>query len=291
MAEWNIDLKVGEQPLFGAEFFQPLGYASPWFVAPRFKFDSRTVQVRDGARLLGEYRVHESNFGLDVGREFADWGEIRTGLRRVTGSTQLRVGAPTAQIPESTTFRQGGFYARVSFDRLDNVAFPRHGELFTLEWDAQRTALGADRNADTAQLDWLVARSRERNTLVFWTSAGSALSAAPGVQNYFPLGGFLNLSGVNASALGGPHFGIARLVYLRKIGSGADGLFDVPTYVGLAAEAGNVWQRRGDASLSSARKDGAAFVGLETLFGPVYIGTGYDQTGTMSYYLFLGRTF
>lgn len=291
MAEWTIDLKVGEQPLFGAEFFQPLGYASPWFVAPHFKFDSRSVQVRDDTRLLGEYRVRETNFGLDSGREFSDWGEIRAGLLHVTGSTQLRVGAPTAQIPDSTTFRQGGYFVRFSFDRLDSVDFPRHGELFTLEWDAQRAALGADRNADTAKLDWLLARSRDRNTLVFWTTAGSALSAAPGVQNYFPLGGFLNLSGVNAEALSGPHFGIARLVYLRKIGSGADGLFDVPTYVGLSAEAGNVWQRRGDAGFASARKDGAAFLGLETPFGPVYFGTGYDQTGTMSYYLFLGRTF
>ncbi len=163
---------------------------------------------------------------------------------------------------------------RLSFDRLDNVDFPRHGELFTLEWDAQRATLGAD-----------------RNTLVFWTTAGSALSAAPGVQSYFPLGGFLNLSGVNAEVLSGPHFGVTRLVYLRKIGSGADGVFDVPTYVGLSAEAGNVWQRRGDAGFASARKDGAAFIGLETLFRPVYVGTGYDQAGTMSYYLFLGRTF
>ncbi|HUO96401.1 MAG TPA: patatin-like phospholipase family protein [Steroidobacteraceae bacterium] len=291
MAEWNIDLKVGEQPLFGAEFFQPLGYASPWFVAPRFNFDSRSVQVRDDTRLLAEYRVRETNFGVDFGREFSDWGEIRTGLRHVTGSTHLRIGAPSADLPDSTSFRQGGFYVRLSFDRLDSVDFPRHGELFTLEWDAQRTALGADRGADTAQLDWLLARSLGRNSFIFWTSAGSALSASPGVQNYFPLGGFLSLSGVNAAALSGPHFGIARLIYLRKIGSGSDGLFDVPTYIGLSAEAGNVWQQRGDASLASTRKDGATFVGLETPLGPVYLGAGYDQAGTMSYYLFLGRTF
>ncbi|MBS0373252.1 MAG: patatin-like phospholipase family protein [Proteobacteria bacterium] len=291
MAEWNIDLKVGEQPLFGAEFFQPLGYASPWFVAPRFQFDSRSIQVRDQDRLLAEYRVHETSFGVDFGREFTDWGEIRTGLRHVAGSTRLRIGAPTATLPDSTTFRQGGFYVRLSFDRLDSVAFPRHGELFTLEWDAERAGLGADRDGDSARLDWLIARSRGRNTLLLWTTAGSTLTAQPGVQNYFPLGGFLNLSGVTAGALSGPHFGIGRLVYLRRLGSGSDGLFDLPTYVGLAAEAGNVWQQRGEASFASLRKDGAAFLGLDTLFGPVYLGAGYDQAGSMSYYLFLGRTF
>ncbi|MBS0394650.1 MAG: patatin-like phospholipase family protein [Proteobacteria bacterium] len=291
MAEWNIDLKVGEQPLFGAEFFQPLGYASPWFVAPHLQFDSRSIQVRDADRLVAEYRVHESSYGLEFGREFSDWGELRAGIRHVAGSTQLRIGAPTVAIPESTTFRQGGYFVRMSFDRLDSVDFPRRGELFTLEWDAQRAALGADSDADAATLDWLVARSAGRHTLIFWTGAGSALSGRPGVQNYFPLGGFLNLSGVTAAALSGPHFGVARLVYLRKIGSGSDGLFDVPTYLGLSAEAGNVWQQRGEASFASLRKDGAGFVGLETPLGPLYLGVGYDQAGSMSYYLFLGRTF
>jgi NTE family protein len=291
MAEWTVDLKLGEQPKFAAEFYEPLGYASPWFLAPRFSFGSRSVQVRDAGRLLGEYRVRQTELGLDFGRELADWGEIRTGLQRITGSTRLRIGTPSALLPESTGFREGGWFVRLSFDRLDSVNFPRHGELLVVEWDAQRAALGADRDGDKAQLNWLLARSRGRNTLVFSTSAGTSLSAPQGVEGLYPLGGFLNLSGLNAGALSGPHFGIARLVYLRKIGKGGEGLFDVPTYLGLAVEAGNVWQRRGDASLSGARKDAATFLGLDTLLGPVYIGAGHDQSGSTSYYLFLGRTF
>jgi NTE family protein len=291
MAEWNIDLALGEQPKFAAEFYQPLGYASPWFVAPRFSFASRSVQVQDAGRLVGEYRVRETAFALDFGRELSDWGELRAGLQRLTGSTHLRIGTPTAQLPEATTFNQGGWLVRLSVDRLDSVNFPRHGGLFVLEWDAQRAALGADRDGNTATMDWLLARSRGQNTLILWTSAGTALSAPHGVENYFPLGGFLNLSGINAAALSGPHFAIARLVYLRKVGTGGPSLFDVPTYVGTSLEAGNVWQQRGDASFGSARKDASLFFGLDTLLGPLYIGTGYDQSGSTSYYLFLGRTF
>ncbi len=248
LAEWNVDLKVGERPQFGAEFHQPLGYASPWFVAPRFSFGSHSVQVRDADRLVAEYRVREPDFGFDVGRELGSWGEARLGVQRLNGSTLLRVGLPTVEQPDSTQFHQGGLYARLSVDRLDSVNFPRHGELFVLQWEGQRVGLGADQNADRAQFDRLVARSRGRHTLVFRASGGSALTTTSGVQRYFPLGGFLNLSGVPAASLSGPHFGVARLVYLRRLGRSGEGLFDVPTYLGVSAEAGNVWQRRSDAA-------------------------------------------
>jgi NTE family protein len=291
MAEWNVDLKVGERPEFAAEFHQPLGYASPWFVAPRFRFDSRSVQVRDADRLIAEYRVRETTFGLDVGRELGNWGEARIGLQRLSGSTHLRVGLPTPDQPDSADFHQGGLYARLSVDRLDSVNFPRHGGYFLVQWDGQRVGLGADRDADTARFDWMLARSLQRDTLVMRVSAGSTLTTTSGVQNYFPLGGFLNLSGVPSGALSGPHFGIARLIYLHRLGRGGRGLFDVPTYFGVSAEAGNVWQTRSAISFSSARKDGAAFLGLDTPLGPVYLGVGYDQLGSTSYYLSLGRTF
>ena len=52
-----------------------------------------------------------------------------------------------------------------------------------------------------------------------------------------------------------------------------------------------MWQRRADISFGSARKDASAVLGLDTPLGPVYVGVGYDQLGSTSYYLSLGRTF
>jgi NTE family protein len=160
-----------------------------------------------------------------------------------------------------------------------------------LEWDGQRESLGATEAGDRARADWLVADSRGRNTMVFWTSAGSALTTLHGVQSDYQLGGFLNLSGLTQNSLAGPHFAIARLIYLRKISSGGEGLLEIPAYFGVSAEAGNVWAERHEISYASARKDGAAFLGLDTLLGPAYLGAGLDEGGHASYYLFLGRTF
>jgi NTE family protein len=111
------------------------------------------------------------------------------------------------------------------------------------------------------------------------------------LRSLFSLGGFLNLSGRKADSLTAPHFGITRLLLYRQIGRGGPGFFDVPTYIGLSLEAGNVWQRRGDASFGSTRKDASLFLGLDTPIGPVYLATGFEDGGTAAFYLFLGRTF
>ncbi|MFO0448874.1 MAG: patatin-like phospholipase family protein, partial [Pseudomonadota bacterium] len=291
MAEWNFDLQIGERPRFAVEFFQPLGYASPWFVAPRFAVGSRSLRTEtpDGSP-LGEYRVRERQYGLDVGRELGTWGEVRAGVRRTSGTTRLQFGTPTPRAPASLDFDGGGWFARFAVDRLDSVSFPRHGDLFQVQWDAERRALGADADVDTARADWLVARSRGRHTLIGWVSGGSALNGTDAVQRFFPLGGFLNLSGLAADSIAGPHFGIGRLVYLNRLRPRGAGPFDVPMYLGVSLEAGNAWERRGDASFADLRRNVGAFFGLETLLGPLYLGGGYDEGGESAYYLFLGRT-
>ncbi|MCS6948612.1 MAG: hypothetical protein NZM12_13455, partial [Steroidobacteraceae bacterium] len=141
-------------------------------------------------------------------------------------------------------------------------------------------------------VDGLIARSRGRNTGVLWVSAGTNTdSRATDPRTQYALGGFLSLSGLRADSLTGRHFAIARGIYYRQIGRAGPGFLDVPTYLGLSLELGNVWDRRRDISFGSARRDGSLFLGLDTLLGPVYLGAGFDDQGRNAFYLFLGRTF
>jgi NTE family protein len=104
-------------------------------------------------------------------------------------------------------------------------------------------------------------------------------------------GRLFNLSGLAPQSLYGPHYAIARAIYFRKIGSGGEGFFEFPAYIGMSLELGNTYQQRGDISYGSAHKDGSVFLAFDTFLGPVYLGTGYDQSGNSAFYLFLGRTF
>jgi NTE family protein len=289
-AEWQTDLRVGENPQFLTEFYQPIGYASDWFVAPRLLVERRNFDIIDEDERLATYRIRNREFGLDLGRQFGSWGELRAGMLWGEGSQDLLVGDPDdPDLPPRTDFDRGEFVARLSVDRMDDVYFPRHGELFTLQWNGPRESLGADSDADRVSADWTLARSLGRNTFVLSMSGGANVSGPELVQDFYTLGGLFNLSGLSPDAISGPHFAIAKSIAYRRIGSGDKGFLNVPTYLGVSLELGNVWNRRADISFDSARVNGSAFLGFDTFLGPVYLAAGFDEGGERSFYLLLGR--
>lgn len=290
-AEWRTDLRIGENPLFFTEFFQPIGYARDWFIVPRLLVARRNLDIIADDQRLATYRVRNQEAGLDVGREFGTWGELRAGLIRGTGDQQLLIGDPgDPGLPPRSDFERGEFYARFTLDRLDDVHFPHRGAALALQWSAPRRGIGADVDADRISFDWILARSWSRNSLLFWTSGGIAISGPQDtVQDFYSLGGLFRLSGLPADSLSGPHFGVARGIYYRRIGSGGEGFLNVPTYAGFSVEIGNVWERRGDIGLASTRLNGAAFLGFDTFLGPIYLAAGLDENRSRSFYLMLGR--
>jgi NTE family protein len=290
-AELLTDVQIGSDPRVLSEFYQPLDARRTWFVAPSARIEVRNLPIYTNNKEVADYRDREAELDMDVGRNLGNWGEIRVGLHRTNGLTHLRYGDPTLVEQQ---YNKGEYFFKFSYDQLDNVHFPRNGETFTLQWDADRTNLGSDIARDRVSADWLVARSRGRNTLLWWTSAGSTLDGnvkPTALPEFYSLGGFFNLSGLAPQSLIGPHYAITRAIYFRKIGRGGEGFFEFPAYIGASLELGNTWAQRGDISLESAHKDASIFFAFDTFLGPVYLGTGYDERGTSGFYLFLGRSF
>jgi len=313
--EWVWDLQMGDAPHVETEVYLPLPESARYFVLPHAQFDARNIPLIDPATQAetAEFRLNELQYGLDFGRLFGNWGELRVGYTHEEGHTKVRIGSEQPMLPTSQ-FRANGYFVRLSYDRLDSVNFPRSGQLATLEWNTETNALGSDQPFQRLQFNYLAAHSFGRQTALFWASVGTALDHTDptNIRTLYPLGGFLNLSGRAVDSLEGPHYGIARLLFYRKIGRGGEGIFDFPAYLGVSFEAGNVWETRGDCAAiqssaqaqliipsckpstlnwSSARKDGSIFLGLDTLVGPLYLATGFDEGGREAFYLFLGRTF
>ncbi len=286
--EWLTDLQIGENPRFFTEFYQPLSLASRYFIAPQASLEERSVFSLQGRERIAEYRVRSASGGLDVGRELSNWGEIRVGVRRGTERSRILIGDP--ELP-TDDFDRGGVFARFSYDKLDSIFFPRHGQQFEFQWRGERDNFGGDEDFDTFETTWLVARSFDRHTMIFWADAGTSDDPPLTPESFFSLGGFFNLSGLPPGFLSGPHYGIGRLLYYRRIGRGGEGVLDFPAYAGLSLEAGNTWLERSDMSLDDLRTNGSLFFGVDSPLGPLYLAAGFDEDGDKAFYLFLGRTF
>ncbi|MHB8910587.1 MAG: patatin-like phospholipase family protein [Syntrophales bacterium] len=286
-AEWQNHLQIGDTPRYFSEFYQPLDESLRYFIAPRIEYRAWNINNFSDGTLLAQYRATAYEAGLDVGRLFENWGEFRLGVRRGRGTVGVRVGSPQ---PEGT-FNSGGLYTSFAYNRLDNFNFPRHGTSADMAWTIQRTDMGSDFSGNGLLVNWLTAKSWDRHTLLTGLSLQSAVDGDAPIQNSYPLGGFLNLSGYAQDELSGQQTGIARLIYLYQLGSSGLGDFRMPLYVGGSLEAGNAWATRSDISFSTLQAAGSFFVGAETYLGPVYLAYGQAEGGHRSVYLYVGHKF
>jgi NTE family protein len=288
-AESVLDLQIGASPRVGVEFYQPLSAWHRYFVAPHLLGQAHDLPQLDAAGTrIGTFRVRSFEYGVDLGREFGNWGELRGGVLDSRGSTTVRLGDFTTA---ETSYHARAGFLNFNYDRLDSSNFPRSGQALSLGTRFEQQVRGAP-VSDLLTLDWRGAWSHGKNTGLLWVSVGSTIGGSDtNVRSFFPLGGFLSLSGLPAQSLAGPHYAIARALYFRSVGSGGEGVLNVPAYAGLSLELGNVWAARSDLSFSSARRDAALFFGADTYIGPVYLATGYDESGVTAFYLFLGRSF
>ena len=293
--EWVTDLAVGSTSGISSELFLPLAQYSGWFVMPHISDLARDLYVYQEQTLLAKYRLHTFDYGADFGRQFGNWGEIRVGALREQGHYVLAIGDPTdPQLPVQsfTPYNLHEYFVRLTYDRLDDINFPRRGQQAVLQYSAYRNASGIVQAADQVTGSYVGAYSFGRDTVAFSAAGGTTLQAnVTDLNLQFPLGGFLNLSGLRADSLLAPNYGIARALYYRQIGRGGPGYFDLPTYLGLSLEMGNVWQNRSEASFGNTERDASIWLGLDTFIGPVYIAAGFDTHGNQQYYLFLGRPF
>ncbi len=293
--EWVTDGEIGQTSRLATELYLPFSKFSGWFVLPRVSIAASDLPFLIGQSVRAQYREHTFKYGLDFGKQFGDWGEVRAGVYREEGHSRLTIGDPTdpaLPFPPQQSFGSLTYFLRFSYDTLDNIDFPHSGEQATLQWSSAHQAVGSVPSYNRVTFRFLAAHTwRDRNTVAFSVAGGSLLNRATNLRMEFPLGGFLHLSGLKPYSLYGPHYGIARVAVYREIDRGGPGYLGVPIYLGMSLEAGNVWQNMSQVKWNTLHKDASLFLGLDTFLGPVYLGSGFDDHGNQAYYLFLGRTF
>ncbi len=286
--ELRAELQVGESPRLFAELYQPLDFASRWFVNPQIEFGRTSAGLFDDGKQIAEFRSSVRTLTLEGGRQIGNWGEIRVGVTRLRSSGSLRIGPPELPAGEGDL---AALTASFGYDTIDRFSVPRFGTSFGLTWSGSRTDLGSDGDFDLAGLFLLKPQSWGKHTLLHWWNLDTTTRDDTAGVRPFTLGGLFNLSGYAADELDGAHAGMARLLYYRRLNEQNLPWLETPVYIGASLEAGNVWQRRGDIAFDTLRTAGSVFIVFDSLLGPLYLAYGAAEDGRRSAYLFLGQTF
>ncbi|MCB1577132.1 MAG: hypothetical protein KDI81_07280, partial [Xanthomonadales bacterium] len=146
--------------------------------------------------------------------------------------------------------------------------------------------LGGASDGQIARWTWDLAHSWGRHNLLLGTRAAVTWDSPGSFRAVNTLGGFTNLSGLGERQIVGDQLALARAVYYRRFGDMAR-LFSVPAYLGASLEAGNVWDARSDIGRDPILA-GSIFVGLDSPFGPIFLGYGHDDQGNNALHLTFG---
>lgn len=286
-AEWLTRVQIGDKQELYSEFYQPLDAGSRFFVAPYINAQSQNVEAILDNDPIAEYRLERYGFGLNLGRQIGNSGEIRVGVGEAWGKADVRIGE--RDLP-STSFTEGFYDVKYSFDSLDNVYFPHTGEDISLNFRQFDPALGSDERYRQWEFNLDKALSSGPNTWILGGRYGRTLDQANVVTSSFLLGGARQLSGFREDAISGQNISLMRAVYYRRLTPRSYLPLDFPLYAGASLERGRAWNN--DNEFDSGYINAASiFIGFDTPLGPLNFSYGINDDNQKALYLNLGQTF
>lgn len=286
-AEWLTRAQIGDKQELYSEFYQPLDTGSRYFVAPYLDIGSQNIEATLDNDPIAEYRLERYGFGLNLGRQIGNNGEVRLGVGQAWGQAEVRIGE---QGLPKVNFNEGFYDLKYSFDTLDNVYFPHSGEDVSLTLRQFEPGLGSDQRYRQWDMKLDKALSSGPNTWVFGSRYARTLDDAEVVTSSFVMGGARQLSGFRQDSVSGQNLSLMRMVYYRRLTPRSYLPLDFPLYLGGSLERGRAWNN--DNEFDSGYINAASiFLGFETPLGPLNFSYGMNTENQKAFYLNLGQTF
>ncbi len=291
-AEWVTELSVGEEYGLFTEFYQPLDYRRRFFIAPYARFERFFASVFEHKRGVAEYDVGRSQLGIDVGINFGNVAELRTGFLRNHIEADLRIGdpdlLPTGSLEENLlTFKFG-------YDSLDDRIFPRRGTQINIAGEFYDDSIDSDN--DYQKTTFGIRRAfpvNRRFTLMTNANLFTFLRSTPPKYENFSIGGINYLAGYPEGDIGGKHALVLQMAGLLNPAGLTKLLPPDSNNVRLAGfiHAGNAWDTYQDINVQDLLYGGLGGLVWDTPFGSFFLGAGYTKGGRVNYYLSLGNLF
>ena len=285
-AEWRNQFEIGKTRLYYTEFNQPLDFRGRVFLAPNAEYLNQTFYLFRGQDRIAEYSTVSPRADIDLGFAVGDVGEVRGGVFYGHLVSQPRIGDPSA-LP-SFRHRLVGPRVEASFDTFDNGNFPSSGSYAQVTGYFPRGSMGGDISYNKLDATFGQAFALGDGSVLAVVEGGSNLGSDLPLYEQFQLGGFLSLAGERQGQLRGDRIFDAHGIYAWRAGMLPTGV-GRGWYLGFGLDAGTVWGNTNLLPGESGMQYGAtAFLGADTLAGPLYLGFGAGKSGNRTFFLYLG---
>jgi NTE family protein len=274
--QWRHQAVAGRVNGLHSELMQPL--TGPLFLAPQAFVQARQV-VLPG---LGESQVQRAGGGMDLGAFIGRSAELRAGWHA------SRLWSP----------QWGGYYGGIVqaawqgvliVDSLDHPHFPSQGGYLRAQVLEARGSLQGPSAYDLARVGLHQAFSRGRLMLLLGGEWQHSFGTNLPFYEQAQLGGFLRLGGYRPGHFVGQEAWLGR-VLLAWRQSRPEALVAKTLLYGVSLEAGEAgsqpWAGSGGEAYSAA-----AYIGLSTVLGPLYLAHARNPQGSGVSYVYLGNPF
>ncbi len=279
--EWRTVFTLGEEPGIETDLYQPLAIGSPWFIEPSAFALNNKYNVFKDQSIVAQTSINRVGAAFALGREFSNRGNLKLGLRRYIGRTEVTIGNPDVPAQD---INGGEIYLDARHDTLDSIFFPRRGWNGDFSWTGSSTQLGADRDFEQAGVRIFAAKTWGEHTLHLGGRIMTTYDGIAPIQNSFRLGGLFNLPGYSQNELSGQNAALLKTGYLRAFTP----LLSMPTYLGATLEYGDVFRDIDDLEFSDLQTAASLFLGFDSAIGPLFIGYGIAESGEDRVYFTIG---
>jgi len=294
--EWRSQLELGAQKKFDTEFYLPLDEQRNFYSTSRYLY--RSFEWDFFLKNTPSIPIEQSfsSISQGIGYNYTQQGFTEVGLTGEIGEFNNEY-----YLVKQLNYSSYGGYFKFGFDTLDSISFPTKGTYLKVDTFLRKekikdhAVLGESGGPITSlflDVNWKSALNFGNHSIVAKASYAETVTESGDESVYFSqLGGFLNLSGYSRGALTGSKKVFTAGIYQFDLGKSFLELENLPLYLGISLETGNVWQEGDALEESDLILSSAIFLGLESMLGPVALGYGRANTDSQAFYFYLGKNF
>ncbi len=284
LGEWRNVLFLGQETGILSEIYQPFSQESSTFVHGSIGYRSDFYDVIDDGRAIARNRLKNLDVSLSLGRDLSSWGQVLIGHHRLVGEVETRTGEP---VEEDDDLDIGELFASFNSDTLDSAGFPTTGFKSNVRLGFADPDLGSDKEFQQLYTSMTGAFGGGRDTIHLGMDVLATWDGIAPVPNRARPGGLFDFPGLTRGEITGSNLLLLKSGYMRRLGS----LASMDTYAGLNLQFGNVFDAPEDIDTSDLLWSSGAWLGIDSLIGPVYLGYGVAEDDLRSVYVLIGPQF